>query len=431
MTPRRRRAAVLSTHTSPLARAGTTKAGGMNVYVAELARQLGAMGWDVDVFTRRDRVDAPSMEELVPGVRLFHVAAGPAAPFSPIAVAAYVSAFTEGVTRLTADDHYDLVHSHYWVSGLSGIQLSRRWACPHVTMFHTLGAIKQMFQEPEPPMRIAGERRVVACSDAIIAATSHERAFLIGQYGAAASQVHVVPCGIDLTKFHLNGQAAARQRVAAALPELGVFDGPGMLFAGRLEPAKGADLLVQALPMIEVCPDAVLWIVGGDERDELERRRLRELAEREGIGERVRFVNAVGRQQLPDLYRASSVCAVPSAYESFGLVAVEAMASGTPTVATKVGGLASTIRHGATGLLVGERTPLCFASAIERLLSDDGLRERMGAAAAAAMSVYSWPSVGARIVDVYEETLRERSISQPRRESCCPESVESPLVVAS
>ena len=433
MTPGRRlrrRVAVLSTHTSPLARAGTTKAGGMNVYVAELARQLVDMGWDVDVFTRRDRPDAPSVEELAPGARLFHVAAGPAAPLSPIDVAAHVPAFTEGAARLAADAEYDLIHSHYWLSGLSGIELSRRWTCPHVVMFHTLGAVKQMFQEPEPSLRIAGERRVVACSDAIIAATSHERAFLIGQYQAEAPQVQVLPCGIDLTAFHPLEQDAARRRVAAALPELGALDGPGILFVGRLEPAKGADLLVRALPMIDARPDAALWIVGGDERDEGERQRLRELAARGGVGGRVRFVGAVDREQLPDLYRAASVCVVPSAYESFGLVAIEAMASGTPTVATRVGGLASTISHGATGLLVAERAPQQFAAAIERLLADDALRARMGAAAADAMSVYSWPSVGAGIVDLYEATLRARARSEPQREACCPESLESLLVAA-
>ena len=427
-----RRLAVISTHTSPLARAGTTKAGGMNVYVAELSRQLGRLGWEVDVFTRRDRVDAPLVEELAPGVRLFHVAAGPTAPLTPMEVAGHVSEFTDGVAEVTQrGGGYDLVHSHYWVSGLSGIELARRWQIPHAAMFHTLGAVKQMFQQPEPQYRIAGERRVVNCADVVIGATSHERAFLIGQYGAEASRVQVVPCGLDLEKFHPNGLKAARRRVAEALPELGVFDGPGILFVGRLEPAKGVDLLVQALPMIEARPDATLWIVGGDERDEAERSRLRQLAEDGGVGGRVRFVNAVGREQLPDLYRAASVCAVPSAYESFGLVAVEAMASGTPAVATRVGGLASTIAQGRTGMLVSQRRPEQFASAIGRLLSDEPLRVRMGGAAANAMSVYSWQCVAASILDVYEALLRERAMSDWQRESCCPDPAESLLVAAS
>ena len=431
MMSRGRRLAVISTHTSPLARAGTTKAGGMNVYVADLSRQLAAEGWEVDVFTRRDRIDAPDVQELAPGARLFHVDAGPPIGLPPIEIAAHVSEFTSGVERIaTRHEPYDLIHSHYWVSGLSGIELSRQWQCPHAVMFHTLGAVKELFQQPEPPFRIAGERRVAACSDMIVAATPHERAFLIGQYGVEASRVRVVPCGIDLDTFHPGGVERSRRRLAACLPELRVEDGPGILFVGRLEQAKGADLLVQALPLITSRPAVSLWIVGGDERDEAERARLRALAAECGVEDRVRFANAVKRRQLPDLYRAAAVCAVPSAYESFGLVAVEAMASGTPAVATRVGGLARTINHGKTGFLVGDRQPQEFASAIDRLLGDEALRRRVGSAAAAEMGVYAWDRVTRSILELYAGLLSEREIGGSQREPCCPDSVESLLVAA-
>ena len=428
----RRRLAVMSTHTSPLARAGTTKAGGMNVYVADLSRHLAEMGWEVDIYTRRDRIDAPDVEQLAPGARLFHVDAGPPVALPPIEIAAHVTEFTSGVEQIAAqNDPYDLIHSHYWVAGLSGIELSRQWQVPHAVMFHTLGAVKEVFQQPEPRFRIDGERRVIACADAIIGATSHERAFLIGQYQADASRVQVVPCGIDLETFHPLRQEESRCHVAAQLPELGLEDGPGILFVGRLEQAKGADLLVRALAQIESQPSASLWIVGGDERDDDERTRLRALAVESGVEHRVKFVNAVDRRQLPDLYRAAAVCAVPSAYESFGLVAVEAMASGTPVVATRVGGLASTITHGKTGLLVGDRQPEGFARAIDQLLADDLMRRRMGAAAAAEMTVFSWRSVARSILAVYEDLLSERDVAGAQRESCCPDPVESLLVAAS
>lgn len=427
-----RRLAVLSTHTSPLARAGTTKAGGMNVYIADLSRQLAAIGWELDIFTRRDCADAPAVEQLSGGARLIQIDAGPPVVLPPIEIAAHVTEFTERVDEFArngaAQQPYDLVHSHYWVSGLSGIELARRWQTPHAVMFHTLGAVKQVFQQPEPPFRIAGERRVVACADAVIAATAHERAFLIGQYGADASRVQVVPCGIDLDAFRPAGHEGSRCRIDAALPQLGVMDGAGILFVGRLEQAKGADLLIEALPQVQSTSPANLWIVGGDERDERERNRLRALACEHGVESRVRFASAVSRQQLPDLYRAASVCAVPSAYESFGLVAVESMASGTPAVATRVGGLASTIAHGKTGLLVGDRQPQAFAEAISQLLMQPGLAQRMGEAAAGAMGIYSWSNVARGILDVYDGLLNVQSESGSQREPCCPDSLESLLV---
>ena len=421
----RRRLAVMSTHTSPLARAGTTKAGGMNVYVADLSRHLAEMGWEVDVFTRRDRPDAPFVEEMSPGARLIHIDAGPPTSLAPMEIAPHVPEFTAGVERAVqslALEPYDLIHSHYWIAGLSGIELSRQWQCPHAVMFHTLGAVKEVFGGPEPSFRVDGERRVVACADAIVAATPHERAFLIGQYGADASQVHTIPCGIDLEAF----QRPIGLRGATA--DLG--NGAGILFVGRLEQSKGAELLIQALPLIAHQPDASLWIVGGDERDDSERKRLRSLAAQAGVAHRVHFLNAVSHRDLPALYRAAAVCAVPSAYESFGLVAVEAMASGTPVVATRVGGLASTIAHRKTGILVGDRRPEGFAEAIGSLLIDDGLRARMGSAAAEAMDVYSWRRVAASILELYEDLLSERELGGGQRESCCPEALESLLAAA-
>ncbi len=424
--PQRPRLAVISTHTSPLARAGTKKAGGMNVYVTDLSHALADAGWDVDVFTRRDRPDAPQSERLANGIQLFHVDAGPPEPLTPMQIAPLVSSFTEQVMHMTAArGGYDLVHSHYWLSGLSGIELARRWRCPHIAMFHTLGAIKQVYQQPEPELRIEGERRVVDCSDVVIAATAHERAFLISQYGAEPSRVRVIPCGIDLSRFHPHGAEVQLKQPANTVRQLASAAGPSILFLGRLEAAKGADLLVRALPMIQTPEPATLWIVGGDERDDRERRRLQQLAEDCGVADRVRMLDAIDHDQLPDLYRAATVCAVPSAYESFGLVAVEAMAVGTPVVATRIGGLASTISHGETGLLVDERTPEHFAAALERLLADQAWRHRISEAAIENVATFSWRNVADSILGVYADLLSVRA--QAMREPCCPDAVESLL----
>ena len=423
----KRRLAVISTHSSPLARAGTSKAGGMNVYIDELSRQLTTLGWDVDIYTRWDHPDLPDVIEIEPGMTVFHVKQGPPEPLSPIATADYIEDFSAGARDL-AERHerrYDLVHSHYWISGLSGATLAQRWNLPHATMFHTLGAMKNHYgqTQPEPAVRIEGERRVAACADAIVCATTHEERFLIEHYGADPARLRVVPCGIDLNLFGPAGRPSAQAILRQRAPQLRVDDGPGILFVGRLEPLKGADLLVRALPSINHDLKPALWIVGGDERDQHERERLRTLAQEHGVGSQVRFLNAAPRSLLPDLYRAAAVCAMPSYYESFGLVAVEAMAVGTPVVATRVGGLASTVSDGRTGLLVDARQPESFAAALERLLEDPTLRERMGTTAAVAMNRFAWPRVAEGILCIYDELLRTGS----SRRSPCAEA-EDPLL---
>lgn len=423
----KRRVAMISTHSSPLARPGTSKAGGMNVYIDELSRQLTRLGWEVDIYTRWDRPDLPEVIEIEPGMTVFHVKQGPPEPLSPIATADYIEQFTAGALDLAElhERRYDLVHSHYWISGLSGASLAPRWNAPHATMFHTLGAIKNHYgqAQPEPRLRIDGERRVAACADAIICATTHEERFLIEHYGADPAHLRVVPCGIDLGLFGPGSRTSARARLRERAPQLEVDGAPGILFVGRLEPLKGADLLVRALPSIDAQPKPSLWIVGGDQRDQDERERLRVLASESGVESQVRFLNAAPRSLLPDLYRAAAVCAMPSYYESFGLVAVEAMAVGTPVVATRVGGLASTVSDGRTGLLVDGRRPESFAAALERLLANPELRERMGATAAVAMNRFAWPRVAAGILRTYDELLRAGS----SRRSPCAEA-EDPLL---
>lgn len=437
MTHHLRRLAVISTHTSPLAHPGTTKAGGMNVYVAELANQLAARERIIDIYTRRDHPGLPDLIPLAPGAQVVHVDAGPSEPLSPIEVAAHIDAFTDRADQIARARgwRYELLHSHYWVSGLSGISLARRWGCPHAVMFHTLGEIKNRhYRAPglgaahtEPALRIAGEHHVAACSDLLIPWTAHERDFLIDFYQADPGRIRTVPGGVDLERFRPGEREAARARIRRELPGLNIAAAPAILFVGRLEPLKGVDLLIEALARLgrgRAAPQ--LWIVGGDHRDRAERERLRTIAEAAGIADQVSFQDAAPRDLLPDLHRAADVCAMPSAYESFGLVAVEAMACGTPVVGSRVGGLLTTINHGENGYLAAERSPAAFADVLGQVLNSPDRGAAMGTRAAASIQRYAWPVVAERMLQLYESLLEG-----PSRDSApCAEQAETLLASA-
>ena len=280
MTDHLQRLAFLSLHSSPLAVPGTTKAGGMNVYIRELTQRLGASGRQVEIYTRRDAPDAPETVDLSPNVRVVNVPAGPQRPLSAMKALEWVPQFSASV-QATAQRHdwtYDLIHSHYWLSGLAGITLADAWQRPHVSMFHTLGEIKNRARrsEREPLQRLEAERRVVQQADRVICATTHERDFLVEYYGAHADCVAVVPAGVDVEQFRPGDQAAARR--ALDLP-----DGPLALFIGRIEPIKGVDILLRAAVETEVAQPLTVLIVGGDAADP-ERRRLEALSRELGPG---------------------------------------------------------------------------------------------------------------------------------------------------
>ena len=402
MTDHLQRLAFLSLHSSPLAVPGTTKAGGMNVYIRELTQRLGASGRQVEIFTRRDAPDAPETVDLSPNVRVVNVPAGPPRPLSAMEALEWVPQFSVSV-QATAQLHdwtYDLIHSHYWLSGLAGITLADAWQRPHVSMFHTLGEIKNRARrsEREPLQRLEAERRVVQQADRVICATTHERDFLVEYYGAHADCVAVVPAGVDVEQFRPGDQAAARR--ALDLP-----DGPLVLFIGRIEPIKGVDILLRAAVETEVAQPLTVLIVGGDAADP-ERRRLEALSRELGLASRVLFRDAVRRADLPAYYQAADLCVVPSYYESFGLVAVEALACGIPVVATRVGGLQYTVRDGQSGYLISWRCAEPFAERMETLLGNVDLRRRFGVTARESVMRFAWPTVTDAVVDVYETLLR-------------------------
>ena len=407
---------MLSLHTSPLAPLGARETGGMNVYVREVARLLAEAGISVDVFTRRSDPATPAVESLgVAGARLIQVTAGPAAHVEKEALAAWVPAFAEGVEAYRQREglRYDLLHSHYWLSAAAGDLLRSRWRVPHLAMFHTLAEVKlrARVSERESAERREAERRLVHRLDGIVVATEHERRFLSQLYRVPERRVSVIPLGVDRDRFR--PYAADDPEVARVRATLGLDAGEWMVLAvGRLEPLKGFDILVRALGEMTQRPRVRLVIAGGDERSRPERQRLQAIAAEVGVLERVTFAGSVPHDRLPAWYNAADVVAVPSFYESFGLVAVEALACGTPVVASRVGGLASTVRDGRTGYLVPWRCPGPFAEKLDLLLTNEALRHSLGVAAADSMQTYDWGGIASAVRALYATTVSAHTASE-------------------
>lgn len=394
--------AVISVHTSPLARPGTRDSGGMNVYIRELSRQLCRRAHTMDIFTRRTDPDSPQVVEIDERTRVIQVQTGPFGAEKG-SLYRYLPQFRSGLIRFQEEQGraYDLIHSHYWLSAWVGQALKARWSVPHVIMFHTLGEAKNRahLSEREPDYRIAGERLVAQGADRIICASEGERKVLIEDYGVSPLRAVQVPCGVDTDHFRPRSRAAARRRLD--LPA----DEPLVLYVGRIEPLKGIDILLRAAAEMEgrFC----LLVVGGDSKDSRRKSELRRLAEEIGITERVFFQDAVSHERLPLYYNAADICVVPSYYESFGLVALEAMACGVPVVASRVGGLLETVRDGETGYLVPWRCPEPFAERLEMLLANEPLRRSLGRMARAAVERFRWSEVATRVEDVYHELVSQ------------------------
>jgi D-inositol-3-phosphate glycosyltransferase len=394
--------AVISVHTSPLARPGTRDSGGMNVYIRELSRQMARRAHTMDIFTRRVDADTPEITIIDERTRVIQVKAGPVNG-SKAAMQKHLSEFTDGVFEFHDDHnlHYDLVHSHYFLSGAVANALTEQWGVPHVAMFHTLAEAKNRHhpEEREPVSRIRAEAEVAAAADLIICATEGEMEMLTGDYGADPDRVTVVPCGVDTLRF----RPMKRDRVRCKLE---IPDGePVVLFVGRIEPLKGIDVAVRAVAQL---PDpARLLVVGGDNQDAGRKSELLALAAELGIESRITFLDAIPHADLPLYYNAADVCVVPSYYESFGLVALEAMACGVPVVASRVGGLKETVIDGHTGYLVPWRCADSFAESLGILLGDEALRRKMGREARTAAERFRWSEVAAQVEDVYHELVSQ------------------------
>ncbi len=406
------RICMLSVHTCPLAALGGKKTGGMNVYVRDLAREFARRGHFVEVFTRVQDACAPRLShELGPNCRVIHIPAGPESPMETDQVYNYLDEFVTGVLAYARanDRSYDIIHSHYWLSGVVAERLRAAWGTPIVQMFHTLGHMKndvyEYTGERVSDLRIEAETGLMAVADAITAASPMEKAQMVVRYGATPAKISVVPLGVDRDLFHPipKDQAKAYIDVPA--------DKHIVLYVGRIEPLKGVDTLLRAMHRVfDAWPDAAdcvnLAVIGGDanvprEQMSAEMVRLHDLSVDLGLNNLTAFLGRRRQEMLPYYYSAADVVVIPSYYESFGLVALEAMSCGTPVIASRVGGLSFTVVEGVTGFQVPGGDDALMADRIQRILRQDDLRQRLGYQAEQMSSCYGWADIAERLEGIF------------------------------
>ncbi len=420
---------MISVHTCPLARLGGKETGGMNVYIRDLSRELARRGHYVDVFTRRQNPRVAQISHALGArARVIHIPAGPEEPIDKNLVLRHIPSFVEQTLSFAQAEglSYDLIHSHYWLSGAAATELRKAWQVPFVQMFHTLGHMKnsvaQSERERESEQRIAVETEVMEQADHLIAATPMERAQMAWLYGADPRKISIVPCGVDISLFTPRPKAEARS--ALQLPA----DRPIILFVGRIEPLKGIDTLIKAVGLLSqptTPPDErpLVLIIGGAPQDLLatnshEMERLRVLRESLGLTEQIIFLGSKPQTALPHYYSAADVLVVPSHYESFGMVALEAMACGTPVIASKVGGLALVVQEGRTGYLVPDRDPEQLADRISAIFAQPELTREISQRAVEWARQFRWPVIAQRIVEIYEEMIMPPTAARRTRLAC-------------
>jgi D-inositol-3-phosphate glycosyltransferase len=411
-----RRVAILSVHTSPLDQPGTGDAGGMNVYVAETAKGLARRGIETEIFTRAVCRASPPVAELAPGVLVRNVVAGPFEELDKADLPVQVCPFTFEVLRAEAahaPGRYDLVHGHYWLSGLVGAVAAERWGVPLIQSMHTLGKVKNAARPLggalEPDVRIRGETEVAAVADRLIANTPEEARELTELYGADHARIRTITPGVDLATFRPGSKPAARHRLGLDQ------DGIVVVFAGRVQPLKAPDVVLRAAArMLADDPSlasrlTVVMIGGPSGQERSDPDRMRELAARLGIGHVVRHEPPCPQPELAAWYRAATVVLQPSHSESFGLVALEAQSCGTPVIAASVGGLRTAVRDGESGILIEGHDPADYARAIRQLAANPGELERLSRGATRHAGRFGWPDTVDRLIAVYTGAMEEVS----------------------
>jgi D-inositol-3-phosphate glycosyltransferase len=409
-----RRVATLMVHTSPLDQAGTGDAGGMNIYVVEAAQNMAAMGVQVDIFTRRTNTDIADVVEVSPGVRVIQLNVGPVSGVTKEQLPKLIPELSVAFTNAMSNDHYDVIHSHYWISGKVAMPVAKELGIPLVHTMHTMARVKNLNlaegETPEPMIRVQGETQVVAAVDALVANTDAEAASLVSLYEACPDNVLVVSPGVNLKVFTPGaGRASAREVVGLDK------DAHIISFVGRIQPHKGPEVLIRAIAeMVSHSPHLrqklITNIIGGASgANQSEVERLKELVSWLGIADVVRFAPPVPREDLPQWYRASDLVCVPSYSESFGLVALEAQACGTPVVATAVGGLRTAVADGISGVLVDGHDPRAWSSILARLLQEPQRRVLLSMGAVEHASHFGWDATSRGTLDIYDRVLSART----------------------
>jgi D-inositol-3-phosphate glycosyltransferase len=405
---------MLSAHSCPVGKLGTRDTGGMSVYIREVASELGKQGHLVDVYTRVHDPQDRQTYELGQNARLIHLRAGGDEEIHKLALYSHLPDFVNNLDNFRKRNNirYDLIFSHYWLSGLAGTYLQQSWQVPHITMFHTLGAVKNAIREStqltfgreEPKLRIKTERDLVRKCHRIIAPTEKERRALIRLYGASPQKISVVPCGVNLDRFKIIDKESARR-------ELGLDGDKIILYVGRIDPLKGIDNLIKALPYLRHIPKIRLMIVGGGEHSQREIQQLQKLARNLEVLDSVAFLGLIKHERLPYLYSAADACVVPSYYESSGLVALESLACGTPVVATDVGNHKNLIRQGDTGYVIEDNAPRLLADKIASLVSRPDTDARAAQLVRATVSQFNWSNIAETIIKSCQMVLSDHIAS--------------------
>ena len=417
--------AILSYHTCPLATLGGKDTGGMNVYVRDLTKYLGRMGIHADVFTRSQDEHVPHvLHDLGCGNRVVHVPAGPESPRPKVELINYIPEFISGINGFAKSKNikYDLIHSHYWLSGLAAEALAKTWNVPIIHMFHTLALLKNQIaktpQEIESDVRIDGEKEVINAVDRIVAATQNEKEHLENLYNAPAEKISIIPPGVDTTRFYPIPPDEAKEFVGVPKDE------KMLLFVGRIEPLKGVDILIRAIAqlrksdVLSECPH-YLYIIGGDPDPEnarlnKEMQRLQKLCKELGVGDMVLFLGKRDQDTLQYYYSAAEIVIMPSHYESFGMVALEAMACGTPVIATQVGGLQHLVQNGKTGFTIPNDDVDSLEKSLTMLICKEDMRREMSENSVTYARSYAWDVITPRIIDLYRDTIKDHESFQER-----------------